>query len=124
MTLAFDPAEKRDMHGRWTGGPAYHGTSAVLNPGDVIEPGHEANFDSSTPGHVYFTDEGRYGAAVGFAKRAARKTGGQPRVYRVEPLGEYEKDPDFAVSGGSYRTKHPMRVIEEDEYWKGDPRWQ
>jgi hypothetical protein len=117
-------SEKRGLRGRWTSGePAYHGTSAELKPGDLIEPGHEANFDVTAPGHVYFTDEAHYGAAVNHAKRAARTKGGHPHVYRVEPTGEAEHDPDYAVSGGSFRTKQPLRVVGEDDLWQTDPRF-
>lgn len=124
LNLAAWEHEGRGKAGKWISGEAaYHGTSAELKPGDLIEPGHEANFDVSKPGHVYFTDESRYGSAVNYAKHTARTRGGQPHVYKVEPTGDVERDPDFAVSGGSYRTKHPLRVVEEDDFWKTDPRF-
>jgi hypothetical protein len=72
---------------------------------------------------VYFTSETQYGSAVDFAKHAARRKGGRPHVYRVEPTGDVERDPDFAVTGGGFRTRQPLRVIEEDDLWKTDPRW-
>lgn len=103
-------------------GPAYHGTTAELKPGDLITPGHGANFDWSSPEHVYFTDEAHYGEAVRQAKHTARRRGGTPHVYQVEPVGGVDKDPDYAISGGSYRAGQ-LRVIGEDELWKTDPRW-
>jgi rifampin ADP-ribosylating transferase len=109
---------------QWVAGePAYHGTSAELRPGDLVEPGHEANFSVSAPGCVYFTDETQYGSAVDCARFAARRKGGHPHVYRVEPTGDVERDPDFAVSGGSFRTRQPLRVAEEDDLWRTDSRW-
>src|SRR5262249_19009331 len=35
----------------------YHGTHRKLRPGELVEPGHEANSEASEPGHVYFTDD-------------------------------------------------------------------
>ena len=102
---------------------AYHGTNARLRPGDLISAGHEPNFGWSSPEHVYFTDETRYGDAVKFALRAARRRGGQPHVYQVEPTGDFEPDPEFAFTKNIFRTRDPVRVLAEDTYWKGDSRW-
>ena len=54
-----------------------------------------------------------------------RGNAGPGRVYRVEPLGTIEDDPnvtDKRFPGNptqSYRTRHPLRVIEELEHWEG-----
>ena len=53
---------------------------------------------------------------------------GPGRVYRVEPLGEIEDDPnvtDKRFPGNptrSYRTTEPLRVVEEIMGWERPPR--
>lgn len=123
MEMAYRADEARNEHGEWTGGLAFHGTSAELKPGDLITPGHEKNTDVTSAGHVYFASERHYGAAVQSAHRAVKRRGGAPHVYQVEPTGDAEADPDFAVSGGSFRSRSPLRVVSEDESWKSDPRF-
>lgn len=50
---------------------------------------------------------------------------GQGRIYRVEPLGKIENDPnltDKRFPGNptrSYRTREPIRVVEEVLDWEG-----
>ncbi|KLO31870.1 ribosomal subunit interface protein [Mycolicibacter heraklionensis] len=50
-------------------------------------------------------------------------SGGTPRVYRVEPTGECENDPnvtDKKFPGNptrSYRSSEPLRVVEEIHDW-------
>ena len=51
--------------------------------------------------------------------------GGPGRIYRVEPTGPIEDDPnltDKKFSGNptrSYRTRHPLRVVGEVLDWEG-----
>jgi rifampin ADP-ribosyltransferase len=65
----------------------YHGTSAELNPGDVVEPGHaETTFNyDRPPKHVYFTKH--LAKAWNYADFRASSKGGNASVYEVEPIG-------------------------------------
>ncbi|ALX66186.1 putative rifampin ADP-ribosyl transferase [Microbacterium sp. XT11] len=69
--------------------------------------------------HIYFTAL-RDGAGLA-AELAAGD--GEPRVYRVEPTGPFENDPnvtDKKFPGNptrSYRSTDPLRVIEEVHDW-------
>ena len=102
-------------------GPLYHGTRAVLQPGDLLTPGHASNYGSrQTANFVYLTAR-KEGAAL-----AAELAAGEApaRVYVVEPLGPIEDDPnvtDRKFPGNptrSYRTRQPLRVIREEEDWE------
>lgn len=95
----------------------YHGTKADLKPGDLIEPGHAANFGKreSTTTYVYLT--GTLDAAVWGAELAFGEAPG--RVYIVEPTGPIMDDPnltDKKFPGNptkSYRSRGPLRVTGE-----------
>ncbi|MZD18097.1 rifampin ADP-ribosyl transferase [Streptomyces sp. SID5476] len=69
--------------------------------------------------HIYFTAL-RDGAGLA-AELAAGD--GAPRVYVVEPTGEFENDPnvtDRKFPGNptrSYRSKEPLRVVDEVTDW-------
>ena len=69
--------------------------------------------------HIYFTAL-RDGAGLA-AELAAGN--GEPRVYLVEPTGEFENDPnvtDKKFPGNptrSYRSAAPLRVVGEVEDW-------
>ncbi|MEA4898101.1 NAD(+)--rifampin ADP-ribosyltransferase [Bacillota bacterium Meth-B3] len=103
-------------------GPFYHGTKAVLKPGDLLEPGYRSNYGGrKKANYIYLTatlDAATWGAelAVGDAPG---------RIYCVEPTGPFEDDPnltDKKFSGNptrSYRTQHPLRVVGEVLDWKG-----
>ena len=97
-------------------GPFFHGTRADLRPGDLLTPGRRSNYGSGRrANHIYVTAS-RDGAPL--AAVMARGAG-EPRVYRVEPLGTIEDDPnvtDKRFPGNptrSYRTTEPVRVVEE-----------
>jgi len=97
-------------------GPFFHGTKADLRPGDLLTPGWRSNYGSGRmANHIYLTAT-RDGAPL--AAELARGQG-PGRVYRVEPLGMIEDDPnvtDKRFPGNptrSYRTTEPLRVIEE-----------
>ena len=74
--------------------------------------------------HIYLTAS-REGAPL--AAELARGDG-PPRVYRVEPTGTIEDDPnvtDKRFPGNptrSYRTTEPLRVVEEVVGWEPPPR--
>jgi rifampin ADP-ribosylating transferase len=107
-------------------GPYFHGTRADLRPGDLLEPGWRSNYGSRRPArHLYVT-----ALPQGAPLAAALALGdGPPRVYRVEPLGSLEDDPnvtDKRFPGNptrSYRTTEPLRVVEEVHGWEPpDPK--
>ena len=101
----------------------FHGTKAELSTGDLIQPGHKANFgrlDRRTT-YVYLT--GTLDAATWGAELALGEERG--RIYIVEPVGSIEDDPnltDKKFPGNptrSYRSREPLRVIGEVVDWQG-----
>ena len=105
-------------------GPFFHGTTADLRPGDLLTPGRGSNYGARrTASFVYLT--ATLDAAVWGAELAVGD--GPGRIYRVEPTGPFEDDPnltDQRFPGNptrSYRTRHPLRVVEEVLEWEGHP---
>lgn len=101
-------------------GPFFHGTKADLQVGDHLTAGFRSNYRSEVVmNHIYFTAL-RDGAGLA-AELAAGD--GIPRVYAVEPTGEFENDPnvtDKKFPGNptrSYRTKEPLRIVGEVTDW-------
>jgi rifampin ADP-ribosylating transferase len=101
----------------------YHGTRADLRPGDLLAPGHAANFgvEARTANHVYFTrtlDAAAWGAELALGE-------GRGRIYVVEPTGPVEDDPNLTnkkFRGNptkSFRSRSPLRVTGEVTDWKG-----
>ena len=102
------------------GGPFFHGTKADLSPGDLLTAGFRSTYRPEiVMNHIYFTAM-RDGAGLA-AELAAGD--GEPRVYRVEPTGPFENDPnvtDKKFPGNptrSYRSAEPLRVVEEVMDW-------
>ena len=106
-------------------GPFFHGTRHEFRPGDLLTPGQGSNYHRGrVSNHVYFAalmDPAIWGAelAVAYAEEHA-----QGRIYLVEPTGPFEDDPNVTnkkFPGNitqSYRTRHPLRVIDEVESWE------
>lgn len=101
--------------------PLYHGTRADLAPGDLIEPGYGSNFGDRTANHVYAArtlDAAMWGAELAVGD-------GPGRIYRVEPTGSMEDDPnltDKKFRGNptkSFRSREPLRVTGEVTDWPG-----
>lgn len=101
-------------------GPFFHGTKADLQPGDLLSAGFRSNYRPEiVMNHIYFT------ALKDGAGLAAELAAGDaaPRVYLVEPTGEFENDPnvtDKKFPGNptrSYRSTEPLRVVEEVHDW-------
>ncbi|RYZ24129.1 MAG: NAD(+)--rifampin ADP-ribosyltransferase [Chitinophagaceae bacterium] len=95
-------------------GPFYHGTKADLPVGALLTPGGNSNYQAELRmNHIYFT------ALVNGAGLAAElaKGSGAPRVYRVEPTGSFENDPnvtDKKFPGNptrSYRSADPLKIV-------------
>jgi rifampin ADP-ribosylating transferase len=102
-------------------GPFFHGTKADLRVGDLLCPGYMSNYrDGLVMNHIYFTAASK---GAGLAAEMA-KGAGRPRVYVVEPTGDYEDDPnvtDKKFPGNptrSYRSRHPLRVVGEIDAWE------
>lgn len=105
-------------------GPFFHGTKADLRVGDLLEPGRTSNFGARrAANHVYVT--ATLDAATWGAELAAGD--GPGRIYRVEPTGPIEDDPNLTNTRfvgnptRSYRTTHPVRVVGEVEDWEPHP---
>jgi rifampin ADP-ribosylating transferase len=101
-------------------GPFFHGTKADLGVGDLLVTGRRSNYRPEVVmNHIYFTAL-KNGAGLA-AELAAGD--GAPRVYEVEPTGEFENDPnvtDKKFPGNptrSYRSTAPLRVVAEVEDW-------
>ena len=109
------PSEARDS------GPFFHGTKADLRPADLLEPGYSSNFgERRKANYIYLTatlDAATWGAELAVGD-------GPSRIYRVEPTGPIEDDPnltDKKVPGNptrSYRTREPLRVVAEILDWE------
>ena len=101
-------------------GPFFHGTKAELKIGDLLEPQYLSNYQDKKSNYIYFTatlDAAKWGAEL-----AASKS--KERIYIVEPLGEFENDPnltDKRFPGNptrSYRSQAPLKIIAELGSWK------
>jgi len=99
-----------------------HGTKADLAVGELLVPGRESNFEAGRlMNYVYFT--ATLDAAVWGAELASGE--GPGRVYVVEPLGEFEDDPNVTnkrFPGNptqSFRSREPLRIVDELVDWFG-----
>lgn len=105
-------------------GPFFHGTTARLRAGDLLTAGRRSNYRPEiVMNHIYFT--ALIDGAGLAAEIAAELAGGAalPRVYQVEPTGEFEDDPnvtDKKFPGNptrSFRSTAPLRVVSEVTEW-------
>jgi hypothetical protein len=101
-------------------GPFYHGTKADLHIGDLLTAGFQSNYRPEvTMNHIYFT---ALPNGAGLAAELSRGDG-QPRVYIVEPTGDFENDPnvtDKKFPGNptrSYRSQEPLKILGEVTDW-------
>ncbi len=107
-------------------GPFFHGTKSALPIGEELMPGFGSNFqEGRVSNNIYFTalvDTAAWGAELATALAGIDERG---HIYVVEPLGPFEDDPnvtDKRFPGNitqSYRTRHPLRVVDEVESWEG-----
>ena len=101
-------------------GPFFHGTKAELKIGDLLKPQHLSNYQDKKSNYIYFT------ATLNAAKWGAElaKSNSKERIYLVEPLWEFENDPnltDKRFPGNptrSYRSKYPLKIIAELSSWE------
>ena len=100
-------------------GPFFHGTKAELKIGDLLEPQHLSNYQDKKSNFIYFSatlDAAKWGAELAKSKS-------KERIYIVEPLGEFENDPNLTnkrFSGNptrSYRSKSPLKIVAELGSW-------
>jgi rifampin ADP-ribosylating transferase len=106
----------------YTTGVYLHGTKADLSVGDMLVPGRQSNFEQGrVMNYVYFTatlDAAAWGAELATGP-------GRGRIYIVEPMGEFEDDPNVTnkkFPGNpthSFRTRHPLRIVGELVDWLG-----
>ena len=101
-------------------GPFFHGTKVELNVGDLLKPNNLSNYQNKKSNYIYFTatlDAAKWGAELA-------KSNSKERIYLVEPLGEFENDPnltDKRFPGNptrSYRSKYPLKIIAELSSWE------
>ena len=101
-------------------GPFFHGTKAELQIGDLLEPQHLSNYQDKKSNYIYFTatlEAAKWGAELA-------KSSSKERIYIVEPLGEFENDPnvtDKRFPGNptrSYRSKSPLKIVAELGSWE------
>lgn len=101
-------------------GPFFHGTKAELKIGDLLEPQYLSNYQDKKSNYIYFTatlEAAKWGAELAKSKS-------KERIYIVEPLGEFENDPnvtDKRFPGNptrSYRSKSPLKIIAELGSWE------
>lgn len=109
--------DKKDVLDR---GPFFHGTKAKLNIGDLLVAQYVSNYQDKKSNHIYFSatlDAAKWGAELA-------KSDLTERIYIVEPLGEFENDPnltDMRFPGNptrSYRSKSPLKIIAELGTWE------
>jgi rifampin ADP-ribosylating transferase len=101
-------------------GPFYHGTKADLKTGDLLTAGFKSNYRPEvTMNHIYFAATAN---GAGLAAELS-KGKGRPRVYIVEPTGEFEDDPNVTnkkFPGNptrSYRSRAPLKIVGETDDW-------
>jgi rifampin ADP-ribosylating transferase len=106
-------------------GPFYHGTKAKLSVGDTITTGHVSHFEGRALKHVYFSallEPAIWGAELAMSLSNLDDRG---HIYAVQPTGPFEDDPNLTnkrFPGNptrSYRTSHPLKIIEIVEDWQG-----
>jgi rifampin ADP-ribosylating transferase len=105
-------------------GPFFHGTIADLRVGEFLTAGRPSNYRPEiVMNHIYFTAVVD-GAGLAAEVAAELATGeAVPRVYEVEPTGQFENDPnvtDKKFPGNptrSYRSSAPLRIVGEVTEW-------
>lgn len=100
-------------------GPFFHGTKAVLEIGDLLEPNYQSNFQNKKSNYIYFTatlEAAKWGAELASSNN-------KERIYIIEPTDEFENDPnltDKRFPGNptrSYRSQSPLKIVAELGSW-------
>ncbi len=101
-------------------GPFFHGTKAKLKIGELLKPQYRSNYQDKKSNYIYFTatlEAAKWGAELA-------SSSSQERIYIVEPLGNFENDPnvtDKKFPGNptrSYRSKLPLKIVAELGSWE------
>jgi Rifampin ADP-ribosyl transferase len=101
-------------------GPFFHGTKAALKIGDLLVPQYKSNYQDKKSYYIYFTatlDAAKWGAELAASNL-------KERIYLVEPMGEFENDPNVTnkrFTGNptrSYRSKSPLKIVAELSAWE------
>ena len=101
-------------------GPFFHGTKVELKIGDMLEPQHLSNYQDKKSNYIYFTatlEAAKWGAELA-------RSNSKERIYIVEPLGDFENDPnltDKRFPGNptrSFRSKSPLKIVAELGSWE------
>lgn len=101
-------------------GPFFHGTKVELKIGDLLAPHYPSNYQEKQSNHIYFTatlDAAKWGAELA-------RSSSKERIYIVEPLGDFEDDPNVTnkrFKGNptrSYRSKYPLKIVAELGNWE------
>lgn len=114
----------------------YHGTAANMRPGDMIVPGHRANFDRGAEGgsldasgeHAFATssvaDAEKYARNAAGIQEVRGSAGATPRVFRVQPVGPVQSDAedysrqDPSYTPDSFQSRQGFRVLHELQFGK------
>jgi hypothetical protein len=86
----------------------FHGTSAEVEPGGLLSPGHPGHYVRRMK-NVYMTTD--MGHAQTYAFNASTQPEHQPHVYQVEPTGDYGHRRD--AKGNEFASEEPLRVVRE-----------
>ena len=107
-------------------GPFFHGTKTSFDVGDLLIPGQLSNYhEGRISNHIYFAallEPAVWAVELATALEGSEERG---RIYVVEPTGPFEDDPNVTnkkFPGNvtrSYRTGHPMLVLDEVQTWEG-----
>lgn len=107
-------------------GPFFHGTRTTFEIGDRLVPGHISNYhEGRVSNHVYFAALLEPAIWAAELAMALARSEGRGRIYVVAPTGPFEDDPNVTnkrFPGNvtrSYRTRHPLLVIDEVRTWDG-----
>lgn len=102
----------------------FHGTTADLRQGDIVEPGHPSTYPEGFSDSRYAYATRNQNDAATYADWASQETHQEPRVYEVTPLGPHEPDPVVDEEGhprwnfpGDRRSKHGWRVVWEHQIY-------
>ena len=101
----------------------FHGTKRNLSVGDLIVPGHDANYGERKAKFVYASSN--LNVAIWGSELAVGD--GSGRIYVVEAIGPVENDPnltDKKFAGNptnSFRAREGFRVVAEVKDWQGHP---